>query len=188
MSKKNCTTTDCRPTGASCPSRREFVVAGGLTTATLLLTDVFSERVRAEDAQREVRFARLHRQQIAKLSQLKTDQPIEFEYPADQPHSSAMLIKLGKLAGGGIGPDGDVVAFSTICTHMGDNLSYNADHKIAGPCNAHLTSFDLSRHGMVVAGHATSPLPQIVLELEEDAIFATGIVGLLYGHHSNPTA
>ena len=73
---------------------------------------------------------------------------------------------------------------------MGSNLSdaYNAAHKVAGPCSEHLTTFDLTRHGMVVAGHATVALPQIVLELEGDAILATGVIGLIYGYHQNPVA
>jgi arsenite oxidase small subunit len=39
---------------------------------------------------------------------------------------------------------------------------------------------------MVVAGHATEALPQIVLELRGDDIYAIGIVGLLFGHFQNP--
>ena len=39
---------------------------------------------------------------------------------------------------------------------------------------------------MVVAGHATQSLPQIILEIDGEEIFATGIIGLLYGYHSNP--
>ena len=40
----------------------------------------------------------------------------------------------------------------------------------------------------MVAGHATDRLPQIILEIEDDQIFAAGIVGLLYGYSANPTA
>lgn len=178
---------DCQQHRSTCLNRRQFVIAGGMGTATLLLGQVFPGRVRAEDAGREVQVARMPRQEVARLSQLDADRALEFDYPRDAPHASAMLVKLNRPAGGGIGPDEDVVAFSTICTHMGGDLSYNAQHKIAGPCEIHLTSFDLTRHGMVVAGHATIPLPQIILELEGETIFATGVVGLLYGYHANPT-
>ena len=47
------------------------------------------------------------------------------------------------------------------------------------------TTFDLTRHGMVVAGHATDNLPQVVLELEGDDIYAQGVLGLIYGYSSN---
>jgi len=38
---------------------------------------------------------------------------------------------------------------------------------------------------MVVAGHATSPLPQVVLESDGDDIYAIGVLGLIYGYHKN---
>lgn len=54
-----------------------------------------------------------------------------------------------------------------------------------GPCPIHLTTFDLTRHGMVVSGHATESLPQIVLETEGDDIYAVGVMGLLHNYASN---
>ena len=59
------------------------------------------------------------------------------------------------------------------------------DYKILGPCPLHLTTFDLRRHGMVVAGHATQSLPQLVLEVDGNDIYATGILGLIYGKCNN---
>jgi arsenite oxidase small subunit len=63
--------------------------------------------------------------------------------------------------------------------------SYKSEHAVMGPCPLHLTTFDLTRHGMVIAGHATESLPQIVLETDGDDIVATGVLGLLYGKHNN---
>ncbi len=98
-----------------------------------------------------------------------------------------MLAKLGVPAGGGVGPDQDIVAFSTLCTHMGGPLAgtYRGQYKVLGPCPFHLSTFDLIKHGMVVAGQATESLPQIVLEVKGDEIWATGVMGLIYGYHSN---
>lgn len=98
-----------------------------------------------------------------------------------------MLVKLGAPASGGVGPKGDIVAFSTLCTHMGGPLAgtYKAEHKVLGPCPLHLTIFDMTRHGMVVAGHATESLPQVVLEVKGDNIYATGVLGLIYGKRNN---
>jgi arsenite oxidase small subunit len=48
-----------------------------------------------------------------------------------------------------------------------------------------MTTFDMTRHGMVVAGHATESLPQVVLEVRGDTIYATGILGLVYGKRNN---
>ena len=62
---------------------------------------------------------------------------------------------------------------------------FNTEIGVAGPCPLHWTLFDLTRYGMVVAGHATLGLPQITLELEGDQIFATGVMGLIFGYHDN---
>jgi len=54
-----------------------------------------------------------------------------------------------------------------------------------GPCPLHLTTFDLTRHGMVISGHATDGLPQARLEVLGDDIVATGVTGLIYGVEDN---
>ena len=178
----------CDP-GRRCASRRDFLIGGGAATSIVLLKSLFPGRVAAADGERRVRFAPAPRARIAALSELQVDRPVPLSYPRGEPFSDAMLVKLGVRAGGGVGPDQDVVAFSTWCTHMGGDMSgeYNARYKVAGPCREHLTTFDLTRHGMVVAGHATEALPQVVLELDGDDIHAVGIIGLLYGYHANPT-
>jgi arsenite oxidase small subunit len=162
---------------------------GAVSSATVVLGSVFPGRTIAELSDQETLVTYYSRRKVANLSRLNVDEPYLFNYPHEGPHTSAMLIKLGTIAGGGIGPEQDVVAFNAVCTHMGGDLAgdYNPVHKVAGPCVEHLTSFDLTRHGIVVAGHATQALPQIILELEGDDIFATGIVGLVYGYHTNPT-
>jgi arsenite oxidase small subunit len=180
-------TGSTEPCGASCVSRRLFMAASGAATATLLLGDVFPGKVVGQDAGAKVEVTKLPRKQIAQLSKLVVDQPVAFNYPGDGDLTSCILVKTGETAGGGIGDAQDIVAFSARCTHMGGDLDglYNAEHKVAGPCGEHLTTFDLTRHGLVVAGHATQALPQVILELDGDDIFATGIVGLLYGYAAN---
>ena len=43
--------------------------------------------------------------------------PLDVAYPdADAP---GVLLKLGKPVPGGVGPDGDIVGFTTICPHKG---------------------------------------------------------------------
>lgn len=44
---------------------------------------------------------------------------------------------------------------------------------------------DLTRHGMVIAGHATQGLPQVLLELRGDEIWAVGMMALIYGFSDN---
>jgi arsenite oxidase small subunit len=172
---------------SSCLTRRQFLLAGGVGMATVMLGSLFPGRVFAGDAKKRVRFAGYPRKKIGRLSALSENQPVEFLYPDDGPHSISSLVKLGKRAGGGVGPGQDVVAFNSLCTHQGGLLRglYDARHKVAGPCPLHLTTFDLTRHGMVVSGHATEGLPQVVLETEGDDLYAVGVLGLIYGYPSN---
>jgi arsenite oxidase small subunit len=175
---------DCQ---ATCVSRRLFLNASGAATATMLLGELFPNRVHGQAQDTPVQVTKLPRQKIGQLSKLEADQPVSFNYPGEGELHNCMLIKTAELSGGGLGDAQDIVAFSGRCTHMGGSLEgeYNAVHKVAGPCRLHLTTFDLTRHGMVIAGHATEALPQIILELDGDDIYATGIAGLLYGYSVN---
>ncbi len=123
---------------------------------------------------------------IAKVIDLKVGEPVIFDYP--QPGQRNMLIKLGKPAEEGIGPDRDIVAFSAFCAHMGaplDNV-YDPDNAVLGPCPLHFSTFDLAKSGMLVMGKATQPLPQVVLSVDPtNQISATGMYGLIYGWPAN---
>src|ERR1022692_2022942 len=49
---------------------------------------------------------------LANIKDLKPNDPVAISYPdADSP---GVLIKLGSRVEGGVGPDGDIVAFSTL--------------------------------------------------------------------------
>ncbi len=169
--------------GRLCLSRRAFLLSGGSAVTILALAGLSP----AFGQGAALQVAAYPRMRISRVSQLKVDQPVSFQYPWKDFNSTNMLIKLGVPAGGGVGPDQDVVAFSSLCTHMGGPLTgqYRGQHKVLGPCPFHLTTFDLIKHGMVVAGQATESLPQIVLEMKGDEIWATGVMGLIYGYHSN---
>jgi arsenite oxidase small subunit len=169
-----------------CLSRRQFLLAGGTAITIIALGDLAWTTGKGVALQR----ATYPRKLVGLVSQLKVDQPAYFQYPWNDLYSTNMLVKLGVPAGGGVGPDQDIVAFSTLCTHMGGLLqgTYRAQYKVLGPCPFHLSTFDLTRHGMVVAGQATESLPQIILEITGDEIWATGVMGLIYGYHSNLAA
>lgn len=162
-----------------CLSRRGFLFAGA---STMILSSIpgFAADVALQKQM-------MDRKKIGSLSQLKIDEPVEFRYPSAEKSFSHQLIKLGVSAGGGVGAEQDIVAFSLFCPHMGGPLhgTYKGHHKVMGPCPMHLTTFDLTRHGMLVSGHATQSLPQVILEVEGDDIFAVGIMGLIYGRHNN---
>lgn len=166
-----------------CMSRRQFLLAGGTAISVIALSDLAWAQGKGLALQR----ASYPRKLVGRVSRLTVDRPVAFGYPWNDPHSQNLLVKLGVRAGGGVGPEGDIVAFNTLCTHMGGPLggSYKAAYKILGPCPFHLTTFDLTKHGMVVAGQATESLPQIVLEAKGDEIYAVGVMGLIYGYHDN---
>ena len=179
MSEKNCTSPQ------SMTSRREFLKLSGAAITTLVLPaylmksglpkTLYAQRMDYASAP------------IGKLSSLIPGEPVSFQYPWEHSLSTNYLIMLDEPAGGGIGPDENVVAFNSFCTHQGGPLmdQFHADSGVAGPCPLHWTTFDLTRHGMVVSGHATQGLPQIILELQGDDILATGVMGLIYGYYDN---
>ena len=165
-----------------CMSRRQFLLTGG---ATITLVSLGSLPGMADAAQ--ALKADYPRRKIGSLSTLKTGVPVAFNYP--YPDVRNILVKLGVPGGGGMGADKDIVAFNQQCTHMGGPLdgTYKEKHQVLGPCPLHLTTFDLTRHGMVASGHATESLPQIVLEVQGDNIYAVGVMGLVYGYSAMTT-
>jgi len=170
-----------RPCGGPGFDRRDFLFVAGASLVALTIPGYFTGLVQAK-------VAKYPRKKIGLLSKLKRGVPVEFRYPWDHANCNTVLIKLGQEAGGGVGPDKDVVAFNGLCPHMGWDIpatKFFADPGIAGPCPGHWTTFDLTRYGMVISGHATQGLPQVVLELDKDDIVATGVLGLIFGFHDN---
>lgn len=173
-----------KPAGKCLMSRRKFLLSSGVATATVMVT---MNPGTAAAAKVPAEVATYPRKKIAKLSALKTDVPVEFEYPDKGDYAQSMLVKLGTEGGGGIGPQKDVVAFNSFCTHQGGDLagSYKGDTKSMGACPLHLSTYDLTRHGILISGQAYQSLPQVLLELEGDDIYAVGVFGLIFGRYDN---
>lgn len=161
--------------------RRDFLFAAGASMVALSAPGLFAGTVQAK-------VASYPRQAVGAFSKLKRGEPMEFRYPWDHENCESVLARLDREAAGGIGPDKDVVAFNGLCPHMGWSIParhfYSAPG-IAGPCPGHWTTFDLTRYGMVVSGHATQGLPQVILELDGDEIVAVGMLGLIFGFSDN---
>lgn len=165
----------------SCISRRNFLILGG-AGVTVLAT--YGSGATAQ----ELVTSAYTRQPIARLADLQPGVPITFYYPTDDIEN--ILVMLNEEAGGGVGPERTIVAFNTICPHLGGYMGeadFKARHSVLGPCPLHLSTFDLTKHGMVVSGHSSASLAQIVLEIDGDDIVATGVMGLFYGYSTNPT-
>lgn len=120
---------------------------------------------------------------LANLKDLAVDVPKDVTYPdADSP---GVLLKLGTKVEGGVGPDGDVVAYSTLCPHKGFPLNYaKADRTLN--CPGHYSRFDVEKAGQEIWGHATQNLAQFVLRVDSKGdIYAEGVDELIYGRLSN---
>ncbi len=120
---------------------------------------------------------------LANAKDLKVDTPVNIAYPdADSP---GVLLKLGTKVEGGVGPDGDIVAFSTVCPHKGFPLSYHVSDKTMN-CPGHYSRFDCENGGQQIWGQATQNLPQFMLRVDDKGdIYAEGVDELLYGRLSN---
>ena len=132
---------------------------------------------------------------------------VEFEIPIDE----ALTLEVGQVAtndddliavcvgrrvagAAAINDEKYLVAFSTICTHMGCHLAQvrhepedgaSTDSLTLGPCACHGTLFDLLKSGLVVLGPATQNLPQLRLMRDEKRIYAEGWV-FRGGHEQTP--
>ena len=165
-------------------SRRQFLLTSGLTTATVMVMmnpgTPFATEMPAV-------VATYPRKLIATLSDLEIDRPVDFQYPDEGAYAESMVVRLGVRAGGGVGPGQDVVAFNYYCTHQGGDLSgtYKGDTKSLGICPLHLSTYDLTRHGILISGQAYQSLPQVLLELDGDDVYAVGIFGLVFGRYDN---
>jgi len=172
-------------------TRRRFLLYSSATAATAnTITVSLLPGTAGAAVQEKARVVGYPRKKIARLSQLKDHMPVDFSYPDDLMNAQCMLVKMGGVqAGGGIGPKRDVVAYSYLCTHQGGPLQgtyKNVDeHRTLGPCPLHLSLYDLRRHGIIVSGQAYESLPQVLLELEGDDVYAVGMLGLIFGRDKN---
>lgn len=134
---------------------------------------------------------------VANISDVSEDTPIYFNYPLD--NTPSILVKIGIKGAGGVGPDGDIVAFSQVCQHLGCDVGYvpsggspacNSGYKAAGPeayCCCHGSVYDLTAAAKVVSGPAPSPLPQVMLQYDASSgdIYAVGMgPPTIFGHHT----
>ena len=121
---------------------------------------------------------------VGHAGKLAVGQPVTFAYPDDT--SPCTLVKIGNAVPGGVGPDGDIVAYSSLCTHMGCPVVYDGG-SATFRCPCHFSTFDAELSGQMICGQATENLPQIVLEHDsaDDSVSAVAVDGLIYGRVSN---
>ncbi len=121
---------------------------------------------------------------VGKAKAMQPNTPVSFNYP--DAGSPCVAIKMGQRVAGGVGPDGDIVAYSSLCTHMGCPLIYDAKTR-SFKCPCHYSMFDPEKSGQMICGQATEDLPQIQLSYDEgnDTVHAVAVTGLIYGRQAN---
>lgn len=129
------------------------------------------------------------RVKVANIADLHTNSYVTFDYPLVG--ESNMIARLGEAATGGVGPDGDVVAYSIVCQHLGCIVGYKASNGHtpgpAGACPCHGSVYDLVHGAKVVAGPSPRPLPQVILQFDEATgdIYAVGMgPPTIFGHNT----
>lgn len=171
-------------------NRRQFLLYSSASAAAASTITVTLLPGGAHAAVQKARVVGYPRKLVARLSELEDNVPVDFSYPDDMMNSQCMVVKMGGVeGGGGIGPKRDVVAYNYLCTHQGGPLNgtYKAtdEHRTLGPCPLHLSLYDMRRHGIIVSGQAYESLPQVLLELDGDEIYAIGMFGLIFGRNKN---
>jgi len=131
---------------------------------------------------------------IANISDLVASTPVSFNYPLQE--TPNILVKLGVKATGGVGPDGDIVAYSVVCQHLGCITAFlptgtgpacDSSYKAPGPegyCCCHGSIYDLASGAAVIGGPAPRPLPQVILSVDSSGdIYAVGMgPPTIFGH------
>ncbi len=163
-------------------SRREFLKFTGGIAAGAAAVPGIAEAAAAADVGRVT--LPYTPKAIGKAGAMTANAPSSFTFP--DASSPCVVVKMGSPVVGGVGPNGDIVAFSTMCTHMGCPVSYHATQRIF-KCSCHFSTFDAEKGGQLVCGQATENLPRIVLQYNSatDAVNAVAVDGLLYGRQSN---
>lgn len=124
---------------------------------------------------------------VANVSSLQVNTPVSFNYPLTT--TPNLLVKLGQKVPNGVGPDGDIVAFSSVCQHLGciygflapgSSPSCNSSFKASGPvgyCCCHAGVYDFANGAKVLSGPPPNPVPGVVLEFDDTTgdIYATAM-------------
>jgi arsenite oxidase small subunit len=166
----------------SVQSRRGFLKTFGALGAGSVMLGQTGRGATSENA---VRGSLLYAEvAISTYEELQARGTIEFHYP--DPQSPCLLIKVGRSCPGGVGPENDIVAYSTLCSHQGCPVQYNRTEAVFR-CPCHFSQFDSEKSGQMICGQATRKLARIELAWSSQTrkIVATGVSGLIYGRQAN---
>lgn len=165
-------------------SRRSFLKISGATAvgSAAVIVPAPSQAAAAVDTSKTQ--LPYPRKRVGAAGQMQASAPLNFTYP--DPASPCVAVKLGAPVPGGVGPDRDIVAFSSLCTHMGCPVAFEAGTNTF-KCGCHFSMFDAEKGGQMICGQATENLPRVRLEFEpkSGSVTAVGVDGLIYGRQAN---
>jgi len=160
--------------------RRQFLRGGGVAAAGAVVATIAPGKPANAGAGHRTNYPS---NRLGNLKDLKVNEPMDISYPDDD--SPGVLLKLGQRVDGGVGPDGDLVAYSVMCPHKGFTLEYDKSDKTLN-CPGHYSRFDTEMEGQQVFGHSNQNLPMFTLRVDDKGdIFAEGVDELIYGRTEN---
>ena len=113
---------------------------------------------------------------LGNINSLEPLKPLRFNYPLV--NTPNLLVKLGVKAENGVGPDGDIVAYSDICQHLGCYFAFQpagsspqCDASFQAPvaegyCCCHGGQYDFTQGAKVIGGPPPRPVPSVQLEYD----------------------
>lgn len=162
-------------------TRRNFLKIGGGGIAAITSSGALAGQQPANPGRVTLPYPQ---KAIGAAGAMPVNKPVTFNYPDEA--SPCVALRMGHAVPGGVGPNGDIVAYSVLCTHMGCPVSYDESSRNF-KCPCHFSVFDTEKEGQMVTGQATENLRSIVLAYDErdDSVTAVGVDGLIYGRQSN---
>lgn len=118
---------------------------------------------------------------VVELDALAVGDPVMFELEQGR---TCFIVRLEGEAEHGVGPEQSIVAFSTLCPHMGCPIDPSAADPQTGhfgPCACHQSLFDLRKDGRMVRGRACANLARIELEVRGSTVFALRLARPSFG-------
>jgi len=151
-------------------SRRSFLkVAGFMAGAAAVAPAAMAS---SKNQANQSIFGEYARVKVTSLSNLKANGEVDFTYPDSNSMCKAVYV------------DNQVKAYSTVCTHKGCPTMYDKKTGVF-ECPCHHTKYDAAKDGQMIIGHATGGLPEVILEVSGDDIYAVGFEGLIFGRINN---
>jgi len=163
------------------PSRRDFLkilLAAGSVSMVAAVASVFRfltyvPTSSPNQAATQLAWPRII---VGNANSLEPLKPLRFNYPLV--NTSNLLVKLGVKAENGVGPDGDIVAYSDICQHLGCYFAFQppgssppCDASFQAPvaegyCCCHGGQYDFTQGAKVIGGPPPRPVPSVQLEYD----------------------